>query len=40
MDFYKKMKSQGKLYADGYAEGYKRALELVKHKIDNDLRRR
>ena len=37
MDFYKKIKSQGKLYADGYEEGYTRALELVKWKIDNDL---
>ena len=33
MDFYKKMKSQGKLYADGYEEGYIRALELVKFQI-------
>ena len=37
MDFYKKMKSQGKLYADGYEEGYLRALELVKWKIDNEI---
>ena len=33
MDFYKKMKNQGKLYADGYEEGYIRALELVKFQI-------
>ena len=25
-------------YSDGYAEGYKRALELVKWKIDNELK--
>jgi hypothetical protein len=37
MDFYKKMQCKGDKYADGYSEGYKRALELVKHKIDNDL---
>ena len=37
MDFYKKMQEKGNEYTDGYAEGYKRALELVKHKIDNDL---
>jgi hypothetical protein len=37
MDFYKKMKSQGKLYADGYEEGYLHALELVKWKIDNEI---
>ena len=37
MDFYKKMKSKGKLYSDGYSEGYKRALDLVKWKIDKDL---
>ena len=35
MDFYKKMKSQGKLYADGYEEGYNRALELSKWAISN-----
>jgi hypothetical protein len=33
MDFYKKMKGQGNEYADGYAEGYQRALELVKFQI-------
>ena len=33
MDFYKKMKGQGNEYADGYEEGYIRALELVKFQI-------
>jgi hypothetical protein len=33
MDFYKKMKGQGNEYADGYAEGYQRALELLKFQI-------
>ena len=37
MDFYKKMQEKGKLYADGYEEGYLRALELVKWKIDNEI---
>ena len=37
MDLYKKMQCKGDKYAEGYSEGYKRALELVKHKIDNDL---
>ena len=37
MDFYKKMQCKGDKYADGYSEGYKRALDLVKYKIDNDL---
>ena len=37
MDFYKKMQCKGDKYAEGYSEGYKRALELVKWKIDNDL---
>ena len=37
MDFYKKMQCKGDKYADGYSEVYKRALELVKYKIDNDL---
>ena len=33
MDFYKKMQGKGDQYADGYSEGYKRALELVEWKI-------
>jgi hypothetical protein len=33
MDFYKKMQMEGNQYADGYAEGYQRALELVKFQI-------
>ena len=37
MDFYKKMKGQGNEYADGYAEGYQRALELVKFQIVEQL---
>ena len=37
MDFYKKMQVKGDKYAEGYSEGYKRALELVKWKIINDL---
>jgi hypothetical protein len=37
MDFYKKMKVQGNEYADGYAEGYQRALELVKFQIVEQL---
>ena len=35
MDFYKKMRGEGNKYADGYAEGYKRALELTKWAISN-----
>ena len=35
MDFYKKMQEKGKLYADGYAEGYKRAIELTQWTISN-----
>lgn len=36
----KEMEIAGKemSYADGYAEGYKRALELVEWKIENELR--
>ena len=37
MDFYKKAQVKGDKYAEGYSEGYKRALELVKWKIDKDL---
>ena len=37
MDFYKKMQVKGDKYSEGYSEGYKRALELVKWKIDKDL---
>ena len=37
MDFYKKMQVKGDKYVEGYSEGYKRALELVKWKIDNEL---
>ena len=37
MDFYKKMKSQGKLYADGYEEGYKRALDYMTDTIKNKI---
>lgn len=37
MDFYKKMQVKGDKYAEGYTEGYKRALELVKWEIDNKL---
>jgi hypothetical protein len=40
MDFYKKMKGQGNEYADGYAEGYQRALELVKFQIVEQLEAR
>ena len=35
MDFYKKMQGKGNQYADGYAEGYKRALELTQWTISN-----
>jgi len=28
------------IYADGYAEGYKRALELIKWTIEQDLTQR
>jgi hypothetical protein len=36
----KEMEVMGKemSYADGYAEGYKRALELVEWKIQNELK--
>ena len=36
----KEMEVAGKemSYSDGYREGYKRALELVKWKIDNELK--
>jgi flagellar biosynthesis/type III secretory pathway protein FliH len=37
MNFYKKMQVKGDKYAEGYTEGYKRALELVKWEIDNKL---
>jgi len=37
MDFYKKMKSQGKLYADGYEGGYKRALDYMTDTIKNKI---
>lgn len=37
MAFYKKMQVKGDKYAEGYSEGYKRALDLVKWKIDKDL---
>ena len=37
MDFYKKMQVKGDKYVEGYSEGYKRALELVKWKIDNEI---
>lgn len=35
MDFYKKMQGKGNQYADGYAEGYKRAMELTQWAISN-----
>ena len=35
MDFYKTMQGKGNQYADGYAEGYKRALELTQWAISN-----
>jgi len=35
MDFYKKMRGKEMSYADGYAEGYKRALEMVEWYIKN-----
>jgi len=34
MDFYKKMRGKEISYADGYAEGYKRAMELVEFAIE------
>ena len=40
MDFYKKMRGEGNKYADGYAEGYQRALELVKYRIVEQLEAR
>jgi len=40
MDFYKKMRGKEMSYADGYAEGYKRALELIKWTIEQDLTQR
>jgi len=40
MDFYKKMQGKGNQYADGYAEGYLRALELVKFQIVEQLETR
>jgi hypothetical protein len=40
MDFYKKMQVEGNQYADGYAEGYQRALELVKFQIVEQLEAR
>ena len=40
MDFYKKMQGKGNQYADGYAEGYLRALELVKFQIVEQLEAR
>jgi flagellar biosynthesis/type III secretory pathway protein FliH len=40
MDFYKKMQVKGNQYADGYAEGYQRALELVKFQIVEQLEAR
>jgi hypothetical protein len=35
MDFYKKMQMEGNQYADGYKEGYKRALEMIEWYIKN-----
>ena len=40
MDFYKTMQGKGNQYADGYAEGYQRALELVKFQIVEQLEAR
>jgi hypothetical protein len=40
MDFYKTMQGKGNQYADGYAEGYLRALELVKFQIVEQLEQR
>jgi hypothetical protein len=40
MDFYKTMQGKGNQYADGYAEGYLRALELVKFQIVEQLEAR
>jgi hypothetical protein len=37
MDFYKKMKGQGNEYADGYAEGYKRALDYMTDTLKNKI---
>ena len=34
----KKSTSEASAYSDGYSEGYKTALQLVKWKIDNELR--
>lgn len=33
-----KSTSEASAYSDGYSEGYKTALQLVKWKIDNELR--
>ena len=40
MDFYKKMSWEENQYANGYAEGYLRALELVKYRIVEQLEAR
>ena len=40
MDFYKTMQGKGNQYADGYADGYLRALELVKFQIVEQLEAR
>jgi len=40
MDFYKTMQAKDNQYADGYADGYLRALELVKFQIVEQLEAR
>jgi len=40
MDFYKTMQKKGNEYSDGYADGYLRALELVKFQIVEQLEQR